>query len=150
MKERAGSREACAKSNGQQADGATAAAPKTVRRRCHHWPDVLSLNQLVLWKIGNAGNTCTILVRFVKVESGAFARNVMECRSRSPDELPTRIIPTVCARLTGTYKTARKSPVCIAIGAVAASVVAVPVVHFATRKPAPQPSDPGSAITASW
>jgi hypothetical protein len=105
---------------------------------------------VVLGNIGKVGKTYTISVRVVKVESGEIARDVTGYHKGSPDELLTKIIPTVCAKLTGTYKAASKTPIYIAVGAVAAVAVAAPVVYFATREPATQPNDAGSAITVGW
>lgn len=105
---------------------------------------------MVLGNIGKVGKTYTISVRLVKVESGEIAGDVTEYHKVSPGGLLTKIIPTVCAKLTGTYKAASKTPICIAVGAVAVVAVAVPVVYFATKKSAAQPNDAGSAITIGW
>jgi hypothetical protein len=112
---------------------------------------ILAVNQIVMGTIGKVGRTYTLSVRVVEVGTGKIVKDITEYQKGNADELLTRTIPVVAAKLAGTYKAPSKTPVYIAIAGVAVVAIAVPVAYFASRKkPAETTVDAGSSLRVGW
>ncbi|MDD5674999.1 MAG: CsgG/HfaB family protein [Chitinivibrionales bacterium] len=91
---------------------------------------LLSVKYILLGNVGKVGQTYTMNLRLVEVQTGKIKKDITELHKGSSDELLTKIMPIVAEKIMGTYTAPKsKSWLWWAAGGVVVAV-AVPVAYF--------------------
>jgi TolB-like protein len=93
---------------------------------------VLAVKFMLLGNVGKVGQTFTMNLRLVDVQTGKIIRDITEFHSGTTDDLLVKVVPIVAGKIMGTY-VKRKSHAWIWLTTGCLVALAVPVTYFVIK-----------------